>query len=42
MNLAENQSYRIYGALNSKECLASFSMNDCELVDDTARMEEAL
>ena len=42
VNLAENQSYRIYGALNSKECLASFSMNDCVLVDDTARTEEAL
>lgn len=42
VNLAENQCYRIYGALNSKECLASFSMNDCVLVDDTARTEEAL
>ena len=28
IHLEDNHSYRIYGALNPKECLASFSMNE--------------
>ena len=32
----------IYGALNPKECLASFSMNECVLVDDMTRTEESV
>ena len=40
--LEDNRSYRIYGALNPKECLASFSMNECVLVDDMTRTEESV
>ena len=40
--LQANRSYRIYGALNPRECLASFSMNECVLVDDTTRTEESV
>lgn len=42
VHLEANQSYRIYGALNSKEGLASFSMNECVLVDDMTGTEETL
>ena len=38
----KTRSYRIYGALNPKECLASFSMNECVLVDDMTRTEESV
>ena len=38
--LSNNRSYRIYGAINQKEGLASFSMQECVLVDDSARTEE--
>lgn len=41
-DLSENSSYRIYGALNKKEGLANFSMNDCVLVEDTASAGKAL
>ena len=40
--LRHTGSYRIYGALNPRECLASFSMNECVLVDDTTRTEESV
>ncbi|RGM75621.1 hypothetical protein DXB99_00425 [Agathobacter rectalis] len=40
--LEDNRSYRIYGALNPKECLACFSMNECVLVDDMTRTEESV
>jgi len=42
IHLENNRSYRIYGVINPKECLASFSMNECVLVDDTAGMEESV
>ena len=40
--LSNNRSYRIYGAINQKEGLASFSMLECVLVDDSARTEETV
>lgn len=40
--LSNNRSYRIYGAINQKEGLASFSMQECVLVDDSARTEETV
>lgn len=40
--LSKNRSYRIYGAINQKEGLASFSMQECVLVDDSARTEETV
>ena len=33
IHLEGNRSYRIYGALNPRECLASFSMNECVLAE---------
>lgn len=42
IHLADNQSYRIYGVLNSKECIASFSMDHCVLVDDATRREDSV
>lgn len=33
-------SYRIYGAINKKEGLASFSMQECILVDESVRIGE--
>lgn len=35
--LSNNRSYRIYGAINQKEGLASFSMQECVLVDDSCQ-----
>ena len=36
--LSNNRSYRIYGAINKNEGLASFSMQECILVDEPVRM----
>ena len=38
--LSNNRSYRIYGAINKKEGLASFSMQECILVDESVRIGE--
>ena len=38
--LSNNKSYRIYGSINKKEGLASFSMQECILVDESVRIGE--